>query len=120
MRAKALACVANTCELATTYPNDSPLAKQIQHIFFAPANSSNSIPVLQLLRKRISDEKASVRKSAMQVLEMVGRLKLEGVELGDNDIRMLQERCLDPQVAIRKQALVSLSELLRAYPSSTR
>jgi condensin-2 complex subunit D3 len=73
---------------------------------------------LTMVRRRISDEKANVRKAALQVLEMVGRSRFEGVSLMADDVAILQERCFDPQVGIRKQALVSLSELFKSQPDN--
>lgn len=71
---------------------------------------------LVMVRRRISDEKANVRKAALQVLEMVGRSRFEAVALTADDVAILQERCFDPQVGIRKQALISLSELFKSQP----
>ncbi|XP_070130029.1 condensin-2 complex subunit D3 isoform X5 [Equus przewalskii] len=70
--------------------------------------------IMQMLRKRIRDEKTNVRKSALQVLVSV--LKHCDVSSMKEELLILQEQCRDPAVSVRKQALQSLTELLMAQP----
>ncbi|XP_004438550.1 PREDICTED: condensin-2 complex subunit D3 [Ceratotherium simum simum] len=70
--------------------------------------------VMEMLKKRIRDEKTNVRKSALQVL--VSILKHWGVSSMKEELLILQEQCRDPAVSVRKQALQSLTELLMAQP----
>uniref|UniRef100_A0A5F9C9J4 Condensin-2 complex subunit D3 n=1 Tax=Oryctolagus cuniculus TaxID=9986 RepID=A0A5F9C9J4_RABIT len=70
--------------------------------------------VMEMLRKRIRDEKTNVRKSALQVL--VSILKHCDILGMEEDLSILQDQCRDPAVSVRKQALQSLTELLMAYP----
>ncbi|KAM7051471.1 condensin-2 complex subunit D3 [Molossus nigricans] len=70
--------------------------------------------VMAMLKKRIRDEKANVRKSALQVL--VSILKHCNVSGMKEELSVLQEQCRDPAVSVRKQALQSLTELLMAQP----
>ncbi|XP_077105659.1 condensin-2 complex subunit D3 [Ranitomeya variabilis] len=70
--------------------------------------------MLAMLRLRAGDEKTNVRKSALQVL--VNILKYNLIPCSSSDLCTLQDRCRDPAVSVRKQALTSLSELLQAQP----
>ncbi|XP_062053352.1 condensin-2 complex subunit D3 [Lepus europaeus] len=70
--------------------------------------------VMEMLRKRIRDEKTNVRKSALQVL--VSILKHCDILGMEEDLSILQDQCRDPAVSVRKQALQSLTELLMAHP----
>ncbi|XP_056398365.1 condensin-2 complex subunit D3 isoform X2 [Hyla sarda] len=67
---------------------------------------------LVMLRLRAGDEKTNVRKSALQVL--VNILKYNLIPCSSEDLSTLQDRCRDPAVSVRKQALASLTELLQA------
>ncbi|KAG8568274.1 hypothetical protein GDO81_013944 [Engystomops pustulosus] len=69
---------------------------------------------MAMLRLRAGDEKTNVRKSALQVL--VNILKHNLIPCSSEDLSSLQERCRDPAVSVRKQALTSLTELLQAQP----
>ncbi|XP_044137939.1 condensin-2 complex subunit D3 [Bufo gargarizans] len=69
---------------------------------------------LEMLRLRAGDEKTNVRKSALQVL--VNILKYNLIPCSSDDLATLQDRCRDPAVSVRKQALTSLTELLQAQP----
>ncbi|XP_069804288.1 condensin-2 complex subunit D3 [Dendropsophus ebraccatus] len=69
---------------------------------------------LAMLRLRAGDEKTNVRKSALQVL--VNILKYNLIPCSSEDLSTLQDRCRDPAVSVRKQALTSLTELLQAQP----
>jgi len=74
--------------------------------------------VIDILRRRVNDEKATVRKAAIQALETIAYCRIPNVELTANDLRLFQERCFDRSLAIRKQSLISLSELFKQNPSS--
>jgi hypothetical protein len=132
--------MADVLEVCLNAPNDSILKQQISYVYFgkgAPivqehAHGSAEVTIMSpppnrpspallhettiipMLKRRLADEKATVRKAALQVLEMIGRSSIDGVELTKDDVGLLQERCWDPQVAIRKQAVVSLSELFKS------
>ncbi|KAM8926969.1 condensin-2 complex subunit D3 [Pelodytes ibericus] len=71
---------------------------------------------LAMLRLRAGDEKTNVRKSALQVL--VNILKYNLITCSPEDLYTLQDRCRDPAVSVRKQALTSLTELLLAQPQN--
>ncbi|XP_010179710.1 PREDICTED: condensin-2 complex subunit D3, partial [Mesitornis unicolor] len=68
--------------------------------------------VMALLRLRACDEKPNVRKSALQVLMNI--LKHKVIPCTAEDLSTLQDRCRDPAVSVRKQALQSVTELLVA------
>ncbi|MEE6485331.1 hypothetical protein FKM82_014245 [Ascaphus truei] len=68
--------------------------------------------IMAMLRSRAGDEKTNVRKSALQVL--VNVLKYNLISCSSEDLSTLQDRCRDPALSVRKQALNSLTELLLA------
>ncbi|XP_063273815.1 condensin-2 complex subunit D3 isoform X2 [Prinia subflava] len=72
--------------------------------------------VMAMLRMRAGDEKTNVRKSALQVLVSV--LRHGAVLCTAEDLCVLQERCRDPAVSVRKQALLSITELLLSQHSN--
>eukprot|EP00042_Codosiga_hollandica_P044945 m.449832 g.449832 ORF g.449832 m.449832 type:complete len:1359 (-) comp56904_c0_seq3:122-4198(-) len=77
----------------------------------ASANiTSVSANFLTLLRKRITDVKSNVRKSAVQALTAIAVTAAESV--GHEDLDAIKERCLDPALSVRKQALMSLTDIL--------
>lgn len=80
--------------------------------------------------------KVGVRKSALQALEAIIRLDLNRVNkevrnsviscvsfvvlcLCLQDVMAVHERCMDPALSVRKQALVSLSSLITDIPHCT-
>uniref|UniRef100_A0A8B9Z3K1 Condensin-2 complex subunit D3 n=1 Tax=Buteo japonicus TaxID=224669 RepID=A0A8B9Z3K1_9AVES len=66
--------------------------------------------VMAMLRLRTKDEKTNVRKSALQVFMSI--LKHKVIPCTAQDLSTLQDRCRDPAVSVRKQALQSITELL--------
>ncbi|NXC74777.1 CNDD3 protein, partial [Anhinga anhinga] len=66
--------------------------------------------VMAMLRLRAGDEKTNVRKSALQVFMSILRHKM--IPCTAEDLSTLQDRCRDPAVSVRKQALQSITELL--------
>ncbi|XP_014112787.1 PREDICTED: condensin-2 complex subunit D3 [Pseudopodoces humilis] len=72
--------------------------------------------VMAMLRVRAGDEKTSVRKSALQVLLSI--LRHGVVPCTAEDVGVLQERCRDPALSVRKQALHSITELLLSQHSN--
>ncbi|XP_043937100.1 condensin-2 complex subunit D3 [Protopterus annectens] len=82
----------------------------------AEATSSDGKEVISMLRLRTGDEKTNVRKSALQVFMSI--LKFGVIPCTSEDLSTLQDRCRDPAVSVRKQALQSLTELLVAQPGN--
>ncbi|XP_030320546.1 condensin-2 complex subunit D3 isoform X1 [Calypte anna] len=66
--------------------------------------------VMAMLRLRAGDEKTNVRKSALQVFMNI--LKHRVIPCTAQDLSTFQDRCRDPAVSVRKQALQSVTELL--------
>uniref|UniRef100_A0A8B9FSC4 Condensin-2 complex subunit D3 n=1 Tax=Amazona collaria TaxID=241587 RepID=A0A8B9FSC4_9PSIT len=66
--------------------------------------------VMAMLRRRAGDEKTNVRKSTLQVFMNI--LKHKVIPCTAEDLSILQDRCRDPAVSVRKQALQSITELL--------
>lgn len=69
--------------------------------------------MMKMLLLRLDDEKVHVRRTALGVLENV--LSVGGDLLKEEYVRMLYERCLDPAVLVRKQALQCLTRCLQAH-----
>jgi condensin-2 complex subunit D3 len=117
VRAKSLACLALTFQATET---SEPLKEEIRSCFereesIADRNVTlDKDELLSLLRRRIIDDKCGVRKAAMQVLEILGKLTC----LEEADICLIVERCVDSSVSIRKQAIASLTGLLLEYPTN--
>ncbi|NXA51067.1 CNDD3 protein, partial [Nothocercus julius] len=66
--------------------------------------------IMAMLRLRAGDEKTNVRKSALQVFMSI--LKNNVIPCTAEDLSTLQDRCRDPAITVRKQALQSITELL--------
>ena len=77
----------------------------------APPTSDPSadLIILQMVRRRTTDEKVGVRKAALQALESLMRLNPSITR--KEDVGVVYERCLDPALSVRKQAIVSLTML---------
>nr|XP_033774995.1 condensin-2 complex subunit D3 isoform X2 [Geotrypetes seraphini] len=76
------------------------------------SSMSDGKEIMAMLHLRTGDEKANVRKSALQVLMNI--LKYNFIPCTSEDLSALQDRCRDPAVSVRKQALQSLTDLLKA------
>ncbi|XP_069470215.1 condensin-2 complex subunit D3 [Ambystoma mexicanum] len=74
--------------------------------------------VLTMLRLRAGDEKTNVRRAALQVL--VNIFKFNVVSFSAEDLSTLKDRCRDPAVSVRKQALQSLTDLLMAQTENVK
>ncbi|KAK6973017.1 Condensin-2 complex subunit D3 [Biomphalaria glabrata] len=70
--------------------------------------------VISMFHRRMHDSKVVVRKCALQALEKV--VELVAPCYRKEDLQVLQERCADPALSVRKQAVQSLFELLKAFP----
>ena len=73
-----------------------------------------------LVRSRCQDDKAVVRKAALQALEILltTGAKGSGRKVTAQDVALFATRCNDVSVLTRKQAMASLSSLLLADPGS--
>ncbi|NXH16920.1 CNDD3 protein, partial [Bucco capensis] len=143
VRSKALSCFAHCLEMkaATTSESIQDLLQSKEHmplffLTFKPLTSLSAVSnhpqtfktieltdssdiavldgkaVMAMLRVRAGDEKTNVRKSALQVFMNI--LKHKVIPCSAEDLCTLQERCRDPAVSVRKQALQSVTELLLA------
>eukprot|EP00741_Cyanophora_paradoxa_P017354 tig00020961_g16764.t1 len=78
-------------------------------------------PLRALLRRRALDDRPAVRKAALQVVEALagfepGALRPAGAGPEEDEAAFLAEACADPAPSVRRQALDSLSALVRAFP----
>uniref|UniRef100_A0A8C9T0G2 Condensin-2 complex subunit D3 n=1 Tax=Scleropages formosus TaxID=113540 RepID=A0A8C9T0G2_SCLFO len=130
VRAHALACLAQCLEL------QSPsTAESIQELFSTSEYlilalklsclccsehhlSDPAKETISLLKRRSSDEKSNVRKSALQVI-MMSLLKHNVIPCSQENLFILSDRCRDPAVSVKKKALQCLMDLLLALPGSS-
>ncbi len=118
MRAKALSCLAICFEQVE---QNEALKSAVSSCLSASENIAHSslsldkVEFLALLRRRVCDAKTGVRKSALQVLEVLGQI----TPFEEQDLCLIMERCLDTAVSIRKQAISCLTSLLRASPTTS-
>ncbi|XP_048580995.1 condensin-2 complex subunit D3 [Nematostella vectensis] len=117
VRAKALQCLSQ----CTATSNDSLKSIVKQTLGEAldrntSAGLNGDCTVGSVIRKRTCDEKVGVRKAALQALESVIHLDL--AHLHKPDLIMLHDRCMDPALSVRRQAMVSLTSLLQEQPTN--
>ncbi|PIK45081.1 putative condensin-2 complex subunit D3-like [Apostichopus japonicus] len=71
---------------------------------------------LAMVKQRAGDEKVGVRKAALQVLENVSQI--DKSKLDEGSLQVIQERCRDPALSVRKQAMVSCTNLLMKHATN--
>ncbi|KAJ8299265.1 hypothetical protein KUTeg_023325 [Tegillarca granosa] len=71
--------------------------------------------ILSMFRRRAKDEKVIVRKSALQAIEQA--IRFEAPDYRRQDIEVLVERCRDPALSVRKQAMQCLTDLMLEMPT---
>ncbi|OWF35473.1 condensin-2 complex subunit D3-like isoform X2 [Mizuhopecten yessoensis] len=71
--------------------------------------------VMSMLRRRSRDEKVNVRKSALLAVENI--IRFEAPDYRRQNLELLVERCRDPALSARKQAMQSLTSLLLEMPT---
>ncbi|EKX51720.1 hypothetical protein GUITHDRAFT_102325 [Guillardia theta CCMP2712] len=72
--------------------------------------------LMDIMKRRSEDSKSFVRKSSVQVLEVLLRHRIEAGEEESSllqDVKLLTKRCTDISVLVRKQALDSVTNLLQ-------
>ncbi|XP_076046564.1 chromosome associated protein D3 [Oratosquilla oratoria] len=74
----------------------------------------NATVVMSMLRRRALDDKVTVRKSALQVMENL--MRLDSGMLSVKNLKVLAAHCRDPALLVRKQMITSLTLLLDTYP----
>ena len=114
VRGRALLCLASAAS-----SESSEVTEAVKTIVFFPSTTdplmatANSEPsdsvILQMVRRRTTDEKVGVRKAALQALESL--IRLDTSITSKEDVDVVYERCLDPALSVRKQAIVSLTVL---------
>jgi hypothetical protein len=86
-------------------------------IFKSPISKKTTDPqqvsLVKLIRRRLEDERSSVRKSALQLLETLCRFdRLESLTA---TLELFKNACFDPLLIIRKQASASMTHLLAEF-----
>ncbi|NXJ80256.1 CNDD3 protein, partial [Trogon melanurus] len=100
-----------SAEAVSNHPlNTFPTFKTIELTESRDSAVLDGKEVMAMLRLRAGDEKTNVRKSALQVFMSI--LKHRVIPCTVEDLSTLQDRCRDPAVSVRKQALQSVTELL--------
>ncbi|NWY61556.1 CNDD3 protein, partial [Chionis minor] len=100
-----------SAEAVTSHPLKTlPTFKTIELTGSSDTGVFDGKEVMAMLRLRAGDEKTNVRKSALQVFMNI--LKHKVIPCTAEDLSTLQDRCRDPAVSVRKQALQSITELL--------
>ncbi|KAI6650689.1 hypothetical protein LOD99_7740 [Oopsacas minuta] len=79
------------------------------------ASGDSTSHLLDLLSNRLLDQKAGVRKSALSALE--GVLRLLSSDAIIEWMRPIRKRAFDVSLSVRKQAIISLRELLLSFPN---
>ncbi|KAL0994528.1 hypothetical protein UPYG_G00123530 [Umbra pygmaea] len=80
-------------------------------------SSFASKETIVFLKRRVSDPKTNVRKSALQAI--MGLLKHNVILLNEVNLTVLSERTRDPALSVKKKAMQCLMELLTAQPESS-
>ncbi|NXN20902.1 CNDD3 protein, partial [Nycticryphes semicollaris] len=93
-----------------------PTFKTIELADSSDAAGLDGKEIMAMLRLRAGDEKTNVRKSALQVFMNI--LKHKVIPCTAEDLSTLQDRCRDPAVSVRKQALQTITELLTSQRSN--
>ena len=115
VRGRALVCLASAASSESSEVTDAVK----KSVFFqttidplvAPPTFGDPLElvILQMVRRRATDDKVGVRKAALQALESLIRLNPDVTR--KEDVGVVYERCLDPALSVRKQAIVSLTML---------
>ena len=115
VRGRALVCLASAASSESSEVTDAVK----KSVFFqttidplvAPPTFGDPLElvILQMVRRRATDGKVGVRKAALQALESLIRLNPDVTR--KEDVGVVYERCLDPALSVRKQAIVSLTML---------
>ncbi|KAL2078279.1 hypothetical protein ACEWY4_025964 [Coilia grayii] len=88
--------------------------RTIQYRQISGNSADTSQDPMELLRKRVSDPKTSVRKAALEAI--AGLLKHNVISCSKEQLSLLSERCRDPSVLVKKKAMQCLTDLLLACP----
>nr|XP_045590344.1 condensin-2 complex subunit D3-like [Procambarus clarkii] len=94
--------------------NDLELESPLDLVEEEDLELPNAARVVSMLHRRALDDKVTVRKSALQVLENL--MRLDNEMLSDKNLEVLAEHCRDPALLVRKQIITSLSTLVTCYP----
>jgi hypothetical protein len=89
--------------LSKCFISDTPLSRPLEKF-------------LSLLHKRCSDESPTVRKSSLQALSSLLLLEEYQIPCVSSDLQVLMELSGDPSIAIQKQVMLSITNLLDNYP----
>ncbi|KYR01302.1 non-SMC condensin II complex [Tieghemostelium lacteum] len=135
VRSKSLSCLSHLLSNELSLPHLKKHLKQVFHLDqqlkvksstngnddgddMDSSDEENEKPTfISFLMKRSQDEKSLVRKSALQVLEVIASQNPTGVKRDILDI--LMKRTSDSSPLIRKQVISTLTTLLKNYPTNS-
>ena len=107
---------ANALQALADLSSNASLPHMQEYIRSLASAPGSDGALLGMLSRRLSDQKASVRKSGLVALE--GVLRLLPCDVMQECMGLIRERCFDVSLSVRKQSVVSLKELLLACPDS--
>lgn len=102
-------------------------AKPARSARSSPSTEPVRLPLIEILRERTVDDRPQVRTKALQALGLALSMSwpkptADGVEsitmlVSEEDLEVFASHCRDTSLSVRKQAMVSLTELLRSRPA---
>ncbi|XP_065051111.1 condensin-2 complex subunit D3-L-like isoform X2 [Rhopilema esculentum] len=130
VRAKALTCLhqvaSSPCEsviltfkdLLSSSVNPSGLfqTQNLSKDVVSDSRGSDRVTILDLIRRRMKDERVLVRKAAIQAFNSV--LLLLDMPVAVEDLKLLFERGMDPALSVRKQVMHSMTQLLQHFSTN--
>ena len=108
VRSKSLSCMISVFKNAR---------ENMEHFLKETILSDKEIDLFGLIRKRVQDTKSSVRKFAMQALEVIS-LSIKEFKFTSSDIEIFSRLCHDPSLATRRQGIQSITELMMSNPTN--
>jgi condensin-2 complex subunit D3 len=113
VRSKALSCVSEIVTASSTLPF---VLRLLQADLFDCSAAGQGLKARAAVMLRIADEKASVRKTALQLMESLARCS--GAALSNEEIAAFVSAASDASLSVRKQATASITNLQGAFPDS--
>eukprot|EP01041_Mallomonas_annulata_P002902 gene2902-5693_t len=134
VRARALGLLCDLLEIATGAAGNRNVPVQLIALLRSriesstvndpdTVNDSSHIGILDLLSERVQDDKAIVRGKALQAIGLLVTLQASDSSnrslVSERIISVIADRCSDDSMSVRRQAMISLSDLLLARSSDT-
>jgi len=75
--------------------------------------------MIELVTRRVADDKSNVRKAAVQLAETLALIPECTRKQADSYMTILHQSCMDPSLNVRKQAIGSITAVLKRYPTNS-